>query len=304
VINARFVRLDVKLPRDAEGVRLTFVVEIANEFQFEIIPLSIEAYVYSIPGGSGKTRYLGRARAEFVEVMPVFPNGRKEINVSLDLQYTDIETIERLRNGGRPRFMLDLYTVFMTCTGSSLPSPPIESRAVLGQCGSGKSLYIARSAASVMDVKTRSSTIEVSIDEWLEVLSKLKYKHVKVIEVPKIEGVIDEHLKNTIEHLDNAWKLMSENYEESLNACRKALEELKSWAKNKGLADDNDRVNFKEIYGGDRIAEAVDKVFSGLWLLTNIGSHTGRSKIVKKADIEFVITSIYMLVKSVLENIK
>ena len=48
----------------------------------------------------------------------------------------------------------------------------------------------------------------------------------------------------------------------------------------------------------------LEKLWTILWGLTSIGSHIGRSKMTTRADMEFIITSIYMLLKSILEAIK
>jgi len=152
-----------------------------------------------------------------------------------------------------------------------------------------------------------NSLIEVDCDTWLDVLSKLGFKHVRVIEVPAITGVANEHAKAAIEHLDRAWVLMSANYEEALNAARKALEELKSYAKDLGFLNEKGEIAFAKVYGADTkssLAEALNDVFRGLWALTNVGSHAGRSRLIKRADVEFVITTIYMLMKSMQENMR
>jgi hypothetical protein len=157
-----------------------------------------------------------------------------------------------------------------------------------------------------MDPKSNSSIIEVDRDTWLDMLSKLGFKHVRVIEVPAITGVANEHAKAAIEYLDRAWILMSANYEEALNAARKALEELKSYAKDLGFVD-NDKINFAKIYGvspGSELVRGMDSILRELWALTSVGSHAGRSRFIKRADVEFVITTIYMLMKSVQENMK
>jgi hypothetical protein len=99
---------------------------------------------------------------------------------------------------------------------------------------------------------------------------------------------------------------MSANYEEALNAARKALEELKSYAKDLGFVD-NDKINFAKVYGASpdsELVRGVDGILRGLWALTSVGSHAGRSRFIKRADVEFVITTIYMLMKSMQENMK
>ena len=95
---------------------------------------------------------------------------------------------------------------------------------------------------------------------------------------------------------------MAENYPESLNACRKSLEAIKKYLINLGF-ELNGKVDFKKLYGGN-FGEIIDNIFKNLWGLTSIGSHIGRSKMTTRADMEFIITSIYMLLKSILEAIK
>ena len=67
--------------------------------------------------------------------------------------------------------------------------------------------------------------------------------------------------------------------------------------------ESNGEIDFRKIYRGERYGEAMDGLFRKIWLLTDIGSHTGRSKMTTRADMEFIITSIYMLLKSMLANL-
>lgn len=150
----------------------------------------------------------------------------------------------------------------------------------------------------VIDPRTNSKSIKLTTEEWLDTLSKVGYRKCRVIEVPAING--DGKIKPILEELDKAWRLMAENYPESLNACRKALEEIKKYMINLGF-ESNGKIDFKKIYGGEKFGEFMNKIFRSLWGLTDIGSHTGRSKMTTASDVEFVITSIYMLLKSLLE---
>lgn len=161
-----------------------------------------------------------------------------------------------------------------------------------------------------IDPKTKSPEIIIPIDNWVEILAKLNFKRVRIIEVPAINE--NPSLDTVVEELEKAWTLASQNFEESLNACRKALESLKNYAKGLGFikkvkdeksGKEIEKIDFKEIYGGESVGKAMKSIFIGLWQLTNVGSHAGRSKLIKQADMEFVITSIYMLLKSMIENI-
>jgi len=306
MLTAEFVRLGV--PRDYgevyEGLRLAFEVKLRNWEQGKMSVWDVDGEVFVGSDKSPRRVYLGRARSS--TPLEINPNVEVPTRAYLDLRHDDLETIEGLRDGGKPRFEVKLSILLTIC----LQQPPKceGCRWVgIGPCGQSQYLYLTRYTVDVMDPKSNSSIIEVDRDTWLNVLSKLDFKHIRVIEVPAITGVANEHAKAAIEYLDRAWILMSANYEEALNAARKALEELKSYAKDLGFINEKEEIDFAKVYGVDpksSLAEALDDVFRGLWALCNVGSHAGRSRFIKRADVEFVITTIYMLMKSIQENMK
>jgi len=306
MLTAEFVRLGV--PRDYgevyEGLRLAFEVKLRNWEQGKMSVWDVDGEVFVGSDKSPRRVYLGRARSS--TPLEINPNVEVPTRAYLDLRHDDLETIEGLRDGGKPRFEVKLSILLTIC----LQQPPKceGCRWVgIGPCGQSQYLYLTRYTVDVMDPKSNSSIIEVDRDTWLDMLSKLGFKHVRVIEVPAITGEVNEHAKAAIEYLDRAWVLMSANYEEALNAARKALEELKSYAKDLGFINEKEEIDFAKVYGVDpksSLAEALDDVFRGLWALCNVGSHAGRSRFIKRADVEFVITTIYMLMKSMQENMK
>ena len=306
MLTAEFIRLGV--PGDYgevyEGLRLAFEVKLRNWEQGKMLVWDVDGEVFVSSDRSPRRVYLGRARSS--TPLEIDPNVEVITRAYLDLRYEDLETIEGLRDGGKPRFEVKLSILLTIC----LQQPPKceGCRWVgIGPCGPSQYLYLTRYAVNVMDLKSNSSIIEVDRDTWLDILSKLGFKHVRVIEVPAITDMTNEHAKATIEHLDRAWVLMSANYEEALNAARKALEELKSYAKDLGFVNEKGEVDFAKVYGASPDSDLVrgmDNIFRGLWVLTNVGSHAGRSRLIKRADVEFVITTIYMLMKSTQENMR
>jgi len=306
VLTAEFVRLGV--PRDYgevyEGLRLVFEVKLRNWEQGKMLVWDVDGEVFVGSDRSPRRVYLGRARS--LTPLEINPDVEIPTRVYLDLRHEDLETIEGLRDGGKPRFEVKLSILLTIC----LQQPPKceGCRWVgIGPCGPSQYLYLTRYTVNVMDSKSNSSIIEVDRDTWLDILSKLGFKHVRIIEVPAITDMANEHAKAAIEHLDEAWRLMYENYAGALNVARNALEELKSYAKDLGFVDDENNIDFAKVYGTDpksSLAEALNDIFRGLWALTNVGSHAGRSRLIKRADVEFVITTIYMLMKSMQENMK
>ena len=315
MLAAEFVRLGVPKDygEDYEGLRLVFEIRLHNPAQYVAYVLGIDGSVFTGSRQSPRMYYLGQARSLILVQIP--PKEYTATRIYLDLRHDDIEFIEKLRAGENPRFTVKLSTQFIACVPQQSLTPSQNCQYIpIGPCAQTLSLslapqsqlYLIKCYIPLMDPRGNSSIIEVDRDTWLNVLSKLGFKHVRVIEVPAITSVVNEHAKASIEHLDKAWELMSTNYEEALNAARKALEELKSYAKDLGFVD-NDKINFAKIYGASPdsgLVRVVDGIFRGLWDLCNVGSHAGRSRFIKRADVEFVITTIYMLMKSMQENMK
>ena len=285
---------------DYEGLRLVFEVRLYNQGQGDIFIWDIDGEVFVGGDKSPRRVYLGRARS--LTSLEIKQKTEAQTSVYLDLRHEDLEVIERLRDGGKPRFEIKLSILLTMC----LQNPPDSSWMFIGPCGQLQSRYLTRYTVVVRDSRS-NSPIEVDRDMWLDVLSKLGFKYVRVIEVPAITGVVNEHAKAAIKYLDDAWKQMKTDYENALNTARNALEELKSYAKDLGYVDDKGNIDFAKIYGASPDSELVrgmDGILRGLWALTSVGSHAGRSRFIKRADVEFVITTIYMLMKSMQENMK
>ncbi|KUO90585.1 MAG: hypothetical protein AT710_08715 [Thermocladium sp. ECH_B] len=314
MLAAEFVGLGVPKDygEDYEGLRLVFEIRLHNPAQYVAYVLGIDGSVFTGSRQSPRMYYLGQARSLMLVQIP--PKEYTATRIYLDLRHDDIEFIEKLRAGENPRFTVKLSTQFIACVPQQSLTPS-QNYIPIGPCAQTLSslapqpqqLYLIRCYIPLMDPRSNGSIIETDRDTWLDVLSKLGFKHVRVIEVPAITGVANEHAKAAIEHLDRAWVLMSANYEEALNAARKALEELKSYAKDLGFVDVKGEIDFAKVYGASPDSDLVrgmDNIFRGLWALTNVGSHAGRSRLIKRADVEFVITTIYMLMKSMQENMK
>ncbi len=315
MLTAEFVRLGV--PRDYgedyEGLRLVFEIRLYNPVQYVAYVLGIDGSVFTGGRQSPRMYYLGQARSLILVQIP--PKEYVATRIYLDLRHDDLEFIEKLRAGENPRFTINLSTQFIACVPQQSLIPPQNCQYIpMGPCAQSslslapqpQQLYLIRCYIPLMDPRG-NSLIEVDRGTWLDILSKLGFKHIRVIEVPAVTGMVNEHAKAAIEHLDRAWELMSANYEEALNAARKALEELKSYAKDLGFVDVKGEIDFAKVYGASPDSDLVrgmDNIFRGLWALTNVGSHAGRSRLIKRADMEFVITTIYMLMKSMQENMR
>jgi len=245
--------------------------------------------------------------ATTINASVIEPKSEEEIVTNFTIPYDVLERIEKSRSEeGKINFEIE-YRPMLTCAGLDvdkvvelLKYQQIEGY-TLSQIASNPNTTQIWLKCPVVDPKTKSTTIRVTTDEWLDFLSEVNYKRCRVIEMPAIDE--NEKTKRILEELDKAWRLMAENYPESLNACRKALEEIKEYMKSSGY-ESNGEIDFRKIYRGERYGEAMDGLFRNIWLLTDIGSHTGRSKMTTRADMEFIITSIYMLLKSMLANLE
>jgi len=314
MLAAEFVRLGVPKDygEDYEGLRLVFEIRLHNPAQYVAYVLGIDGSVFTGSRQSPRMYYLGQARSLMLVQIP--PKEYVTTRIYLDLRHDNLEFIEKLRAGENPRFTVNLSTQFIACVPQQFIPPQNCQYIPIGPCAQTLSLslapqsqlYLIKCYIPLKDLRG-NSLIEVDRDTWLDVLSKLGFKHIRVIEVPAITGVANEHAKAAIEYLDRAWALMSANYEEALNAARKALEELKSYAKDLGFIDEKEEIDFAKIYGaspGSELVRGMDNILRGLWVLTSVGSHAGRSRFIKRADVEFIITTIYMLMKSMQENMR
>ena len=240
--------------------------------------------------------------ATTINASVIEPKSEKQIRTILTIPYDVLERIEKSRSKeGKINFEIE-YRPMLTCAGLDVDKVEellkIKKYVLISMVPNTTQIWLN---CPVVDPKTKSTTIRVTTDEWLDFLSEVNYKRCRVIEVPAIDE--NEKTKRILEELDKAWKLMAENYPESLNACRKALEEIKEYMKSSGY-ESNGEIDFRKIYGGEKYGEAMDNLFRKIWLLTDIGSHTGRSKMTTRADMEFIITLIYMLLKSMLANLE
>ncbi|MCW3131911.1 MAG: hypothetical protein N2V73_04235 [Candidatus Methanospirare jalkutatii] len=240
--------------------------------------------------------------ATTINASVIEPKSEKEILTILTIPYDVLERIEKSRSKeGKINLEIE-YRPMLTCAGLDVDKVEellkIKKYVLIPMVPNTTQIWLN---CPVVDPKTKSTTIRVTTDEWLDFLSEVNYKRCRVIEVPAIDE--NEKTKQILEELDKAWRLMAENYPESLNACRKALEEIKEYMKSSGC-ESKGGMDFRRIYGGEKYGEAMDGFFRKIWLLTDIGSHTGRSKMTTRADMEFIITSIYMLLKSMLANLE
>ncbi|MHC1635064.1 MAG: hypothetical protein ACXQTS_00355 [Candidatus Methanospirareceae archaeon] len=53
----------------------------------------------------------------------------------------------------------------------------------------------------------------------------------------------------------------------------------------------NGEIDIKGFYGGGKFGDIMDSLFRNIWGLTDVGSHTGRSKMKTMADMEYVYLS-------------
>jgi hypothetical protein len=304
-------------PPETKGLipRIWIKLRITNQIDVGLLILSCE-------GGIAVNGYYA-GKVSRIYPVSLEPQKSVDCNILWEIPYDVLERIERLRNGGRLQIQIDVAVLAIIC---GMRDKVMKSLQYLRQAYEQNNVgeydfqfsdnknekAVLRLICPVIDPKTGKHEITVTVDEWLEVLSRLDFKRVRIVELPELAPNSDPNLNAVIEELDKAWKLMSQNFEESLNACRKALENFRDYIKKRGfikVVEDSEgkkkeKIDFKKLYNGERFGDAMDKIFTGLWTLTDIGSHAGRSKLTTRADMEFVMTSIYLLLKSVVENLK
>jgi len=161
-------------------------------------------------------------------VVFIRPEDEKEIVTNFMMPHDVLERIEKSRSEKGEIYLEIEYRPTITCEGLDINE--------VGKLLVFKEYTLSQTASNiaqiwlncpVVDPRTKSTTIRVTTDEWLDFLSKVNYKRCRVIEVPAIDK--NGKTKRILEELDRAWRLMAENCGESLNACRKALEEIKEY---------------------------------------------------------------------------
>jgi len=314
MLNVEFLGIS---PPETKGLipQVQIKLRVTNQTNVGLLILSCEG------GIAVKAYYAGKVSR--IYPMMLEPQKSENCNILWEIPYDVLERIERLRNGGRLQIQIDIAILAIIYGISDRVKKSLQYLCQAYDHGKVRGYgyqsldnknekVVLKLICPVIDPKTGKYEITVAVDEWLEVLSKLNFKRVRIVEIPELVSNSDPHLNAVIEELDKAWKLMSQNFEESLNACRKALENFRDYVKKRGfikVVEDSEgkkreKIDFKKLYNGERFGDAMDKIFTGLWTLTDIGSHAGRSKLTTRADMEFVMTSIYLLLKSVVENLR
>ena len=138
--------------------------------------------------------------ATTINASVIEPKSEKEIVTNFTIPYDVLERIEKSRSEERKINFEIEYRPMLTCAGldvDKVKELKIKKYVLIPMAPNTTQIWLN---CPVVDPKTKSTTIRVTTDEWLDFLSEVNYKRCRVIEVPAIDKneKTNEFLKNWI----------------------------------------------------------------------------------------------------------
>ncbi|MEM4318071.1 MAG: hypothetical protein QXK74_07340 [Candidatus Nitrosocaldaceae archaeon] len=232
----------------------------------------------------------------------VLQSGQKEADYYLEINLNDIllDKLEKIRKKDRLRFYIN--SEFLLRIYPFRNSIHNISSYIMFYTTIADQLFLKTKPIPVSSLD--NSIIEITNEEWIDILSKFGFKKVKILEIPDIASYEkDETLNAILKSINKAWELMLEDQETSLNECRKALEGMKNYVKQYDRLTNNGDIDFKKIYRSDSYGDNMEKIFKALWSLVNRGSHLV-DKPWRRSDMEFIMVTTSILIENVINNLR
>jgi hypothetical protein len=133
--------------------------------------------------------------------------------------------------------------------------------------------------------------------DWVEnILPRLKYKDVILLEIPKL---IEPQFEDVITYIDDAWRQYSMGeYDKVLTECRKALETLNKKVKAQGFTKGNteeqgtkkELPDWDKLFGSSKLGDIIGTMNQKLWGFVAPGAHAGKAINREDADFALMIT--------------
>ena len=133
--------------------------------------------------------------------------------------------------------------------------------------------------------------------DWVEnVLPKLKFKDVMLLEIPRL---LEPKFEDVVTYINEAWKQYSMGeYDKVLTECRKALETLTNKVKAQGfekeITDEQGKKrkipNWDKLLGSKDLGDIVGSINQKIWGFVTPGAHAGKAIIREDADFALMIT--------------
>lgn len=195
----------------------------------------------------------------------------------LELGPWKLEKLEEIRAGG------DLWLqIYAGCSTIDFPR---------------KEPFKPRSESFWVKQRPHDNKFKISKSDWVEhFLGKLGYKRSRLLEIPVLDA--PSELSELTKHVDDAWKHYSGgDYEEVLTSCRKGLEVIERYLKDKEFKKTKEVkgeqipvADWAAFLGGSKIGGYVEKIFDGIKDFTSPGAHAGRVASKPEADYALMCT--------------
>lgn len=153
-----------------------------------------------------------------------------------------------------------------------------------------------------------SHDLRISKSDWVEdILPRMKYKEVMLVEIPKL---IEPQFEGMSVYLIDAWRQYSMGeYDKVLTECRKALEELSKTVKSKGFEKEagNSQGERKKVPDWEKLLNNSDSgnIIGGIHqkLLGFVapGAHAGKA--INREDADFALMVTHAIVNLVIRKL-
>jgi len=213
-------------------------------------------------------------RESYLELPPV--GGPRGFAFDLLLDHYGLSQIEKLRNGKDLNFMVEGSLMV-----ENAQQPPL--RAI------GRLQFQYRIAKS----------------DWVEnILQRIKFKDVVLVEIPKIEKPEFEETEN---HLNDSWRQYARGeYDKVFTECRKALESLGKKIKDAGYekmqTDSSRKVpDWGKLLGDENLGDILGTIDKKILGFVAVGAHAGKS--INREDADFALMITHALVSLIVNKL-
>ena len=228
---------------------------------------------------NGLLHYVG----ELIPRQPLFilpSGGASNIICDITLDHYGLSQIEKLREGGDLTFRVQGSFV-----GEKQQQPQTKTL-----------------AGFTLDLRMPKS-------DWVEnILPRLKYKDVLLLEIPKF---LEPKFEDVVTYVNGAWKQYSMGeYDKVLTECRKALETLSNKVKTQGfkkeIVDDQGKKkeipDWDKLLGSPNLGDILGSINRKIWGFVTPGAHAGKA--INREDADFALMTTHAIINLTIHKLR
>lgn len=233
--------------------RLIFQVDLENKWNREIIVLVITGEMYLKKNGG----FYGLATLNpFLTETSIELGRRSSFSLELDLNFRQLEIIEKERRGGDVHFRLRLKLLWMERKRTS-------------------DRFI-RDSSVVVIMPRWGQELRIPQSEWVKMLGEIGYERLRVIELPIPEPPKGTVIDSSLQHIEEALRSYNEgDYDDVLGNCRKAIYEV-----------EKAKLDLAKVLDSNSKAEKMDGIQRRLKDFLSLGPHAETRDYINRRDAE------------------